>query len=141
MVDFSVASKPLLRRLHPTLMMAYVMFIGWVFVLPFFVAMQGWNEIAHLTIDGWYAVAFLGIFWSGIAYIFWYDALAHIDASEVSAFIYLEPLVTVVIAAIVLSEPFTPISFMGGLTILLGVYLVNRSVTKPVRVGVSVEGD
>jgi drug/metabolite transporter (DMT)-like permease len=123
---FSVASKPMLRRLPPTLMLAYVMFIGWALMLPFFAAMQGWNEIGNLTLDGWIAIAFLGIACSGIAYIFWYDALAQIDASQVAAFIYIEPLVTVVVAGILLGEAVTPVSFLGGLTILLGVYLVNR---------------
>ena len=124
---FTVISKPLLKRLHPTLMIAYVMAIGWIFVLPFLVSAQGWNELSRLTIGGWLAVAFLGVFCSGIAYIFWFDALAHIDASQVSAFIYLEPFVTVAVASVLLSEPFTLITFAGGLTILLGVYLVNRS--------------
>ncbi len=122
---FSVASKPLLRRLPPTLMMLYVMFFGWLFVLPFFAGAQGWMEIGHLTVSGWTAVAFLGLACSGLAYIFWYDALANIDASQVAAFIYLEPLVTVVVAAIVLGEALTPATFIGGLTILCGVYLVN----------------
>ena len=124
---FTIASKPLLRRLQPTLMMAYVMFLGWVLTLPFFVAIQGWNEIPRLSVNGWLAVAYLGIFCSGIAYIFWYDALAHIEASKVSAFIYIEPIVTIVVAGIILGEPFTLITFIGGLAILLGVYLINRS--------------
>ncbi|MBI5305031.1 MAG: DMT family transporter [Chloroflexi bacterium] len=123
---FSVASKPVLRRLPPTLMMAYVMAIGWLIILPFWGVAQGWNEIGNLTREGWIAIAFLGIFCSGVAYIFWYDALAHIDASQAAAFIYLEPLVTMVIAAFVLSEPIMPITLFGGVTIILGVYLVNR---------------
>ncbi len=127
---FSIASKPMLKRLPPTLMMAYVMFLGWLIVLPFFVVVQGWNDLPQLTASGWLAVAFLGFFCSGLAYIFWYDALAQIDASQVAAFIYLEPLVTVVVAAMILSEAFTPVTFLGGLTILLGVYLVNRPAPK-----------
>ncbi|MBI5652653.1 MAG: DMT family transporter [Chloroflexi bacterium] len=123
---FSVISKPILKRISPTLMMAYVMTIGWLIVVPVWGIGQGWNDLAHLTRDGWIAVAFLGIFCSGIAYIFWYDALAHIDASQVAAFIYLEPLVTMIVAAIILSEPITPITLLGGFTIILGVYLVNR---------------
>jgi len=124
---FTIASKPLLRRLQPTLMMAYVMFLGWALTLPFFIATQGWNEIPRLSMNGWLAVGYLGIFCSGIAYIFWYDALAHIDASKVSAFIYIEPIVTIIVAGILLGEPFTPITFIGGVAILLGVYLINRS--------------
>jgi drug/metabolite transporter (DMT)-like permease len=127
---FSVASKPMLKRLPPTLMMGYVMFFGWLFILPFFAIGQGWNEIGRLSTGGWLAVGFLGILCSGLAYIFWYDALAQIDASQVSAFIYLEPLVTVIVAGIVLDEALTPITFLGGLTILIGVYLVNTNVPR-----------
>jgi drug/metabolite transporter (DMT)-like permease len=138
---FSVASKPLLRRLPPKLMMAYVMLIGWLMVLPFWGAGQGWNDVSHLTATGWVAIGFLGIFCSGLAYIFWYDALAQIDASQVAAFIYIEPLVTVVVAAIVLSEAFTLATFLGGLTILVGVYLVNRPAVRPAVSEVSAASD
>lgn len=125
---FSVASKPMLRRLPPTLMMAYLMFFGWLMTLPFFASMQAWNDLPNLSIAGWLAILFLGVFCSGVAYIFWFDALAVIDASQTAVFIYLEPFVTVMVAALVLNEPFTTIAFIGGLTILLGVYLVNRPV-------------
>jgi drug/metabolite transporter (DMT)-like permease len=128
---FSVASKPMLKRLPPTLMMGYVMFIGWCLTLPFFVVGSGWSEIGQLSLGGWLAVGFLGVFCSGIAYIFWYDALAKIDASQVAAFIYIEPLITVVVAAVVLAEAFTAVAFLGGIVILLGVYFVNRPVAKP----------
>jgi drug/metabolite transporter (DMT)-like permease len=139
---FTVLSKPMLRRMHPTLMIAFVMALGWIFVLPFLARAQGWNELSRLSMGGWLAVAFLGIFCSGLAYIFWYDALAQIDASQVAAFIYLEPFVTVVVAAMVLSEPFTWMTFVGGLTILLGVYLVNRSAARTrAAVQVSIAGD
>jgi len=142
---FSVISKPVLRRWHPTLVIAFIMAIGWILLLPFFVSAQGWNEISRLSMSGWIAVGFLGVFCSGLAYIFWYDALARLDASQAAAFIYIEPLVTVVVASIVLSEVVTLVTFVGGLTILLGVYLVNRSnglrVKEPVDAEVSVAGD
>ena len=133
---FSVASKPLLKRLPATLMMTWVMLIGWILILPVFAVGQGWTEIAKLTLSGWLAVGFLGLFCSGLAYLFWYDALAGIDASQVAVFIYLEPLVTVAVAGLVLGEAFTLATFVGGLTILVGVYLVNRPVAR--RVGYEV---
>ncbi len=138
---FSVASKPLLKRLPPKLTMAYVMLIGWLIVLPFWGVGQGWSEIGQLSATGWVAIGFLGVFCSGLAYIFWYDALAEIDASQVAAFIYIEPLVTVVVAAIVLSEAFTFATFLGGLTILFGVSLVNRPAVRPTVSEVPAAGD
>ncbi|MBI4787397.1 MAG: DMT family transporter [Chloroflexi bacterium] len=138
---FSVASKPMLKRLPPTLMMAYVMFIGWLLTLPFFAMGQNWNEIPRLTIDGWLAIGFLGIFCSGLAYIFWYAALSNIEASQVAAFIYIEPLVTVVVAAVLLGEPITIITLLGGVTILVGVYLVNKPIARPAMSEVRIAGD
>jgi drug/metabolite transporter (DMT)-like permease len=61
-----------------------------------------------------------------LAFIFWYDALQAIPASRVGAFLYLEPLVAVVVAALVLYEPLLWASLLGGAIILLGVWMVNR---------------
>ncbi len=131
---FSVASKPMLRRMSPLLMIAYVMTLGWIFVLPFFAAAQGWSDIANLSARGWLAIIFLGVLCSGVAYIFWYDALQKIDATQAAAYIYLEPLVTVLVAIAFATETFTLTTFVGGLTILAGVYLVNRPVVREARV-------
>jgi drug/metabolite transporter (DMT)-like permease len=137
---FSIASKPILKRIPPTLMMAHVMFLGWLFVIPFFVASHSWLELPRMTVTGWTAVVFLGILCSGLAYIFWYEALAAIDASQAASFIYLEPLITVLIAALLINEPTTFPAIAGGLVILLGVYLVNRSGPQK-EIEVAVAGD
>jgi drug/metabolite transporter (DMT)-like permease len=88
----------------------------------------GFSEISQLTLDGWLGIAFLGIACSGLAYIFWYDGLQAIPASQVGAFLYLEPLVAVVVASAILQEPILLASLIGGGIILLGVWLVNRKV-------------
>jgi len=46
--------------------------------------------------------------------------------------VYMEPFVTVVVAALILNEPFLLSSIFGGATIILGVWLVNRHVGKRV---------
>ncbi len=138
---FIVLSKPLLRRMQPTAMMAYVMFLGWLMVMPFFLADQGWRELGAVTFNGWLAIAFLGLFCSGLAYIFYYDGLAHIDASQVASAAYLQPLVTVLTAALILSEAITPLTILGGAAILFGVYLVNRAPTRSAVVEVTGASD
>jgi drug/metabolite transporter (DMT)-like permease len=69
---------------------------------------------------------FLGILCSGFAYVFWYDALKALSASQVGSFLYIEPLVAVVVAALLLQEPLFIAAFIGGALILAGVWLVNR---------------
>lgn len=74
-------------------------------------------------------MAFLGIFCSGLAYIAWYDALQALSTAQTGVFLYLEPLVAVVVAFFVLNEAITAASLIGGGIILLGVWLVNREQT------------
>ena len=123
---FSVLSRRGLKK-HPAAnMMFNVMAVGWLFTSVLFFAGAGLAEIPRLSLAGWLAIAFLGVFCSGLAYIAWYDALQALQASQVGVFLYLEPLVAVFVAALVLGEAITLASLLGGGIILLGVYLVNR---------------
>jgi len=123
---FSVLSRGALRSHPATRTMFYVMTLGWLATTALFAAGPGTAEIGHLSARGWAAIAFLGVACSGLAYIAWYDALQHMPASQAGALLYFEPLVAMVIAAIVLGEPIGAATIGGGVTILLGVWLVNR---------------
>jgi drug/metabolite transporter (DMT)-like permease len=124
---FSTLSRRRLKQHSAVLMMLYVMGFGWLFTSALFFSGSGLSEISQLTLSGWLSILFLGIACSGLAYIFWYDGLQAIPASQVGAFLYLEPLVAVITAAIVLNEPVLLASLLGGGTILFGVWLVNRA--------------
>ncbi len=124
---FSTLSRRGLKEHAAGSMMLYVMTFGWLFSSVLFFAGPGLPEIGQLTLNGWLGVFFLGIACSGLAYIFWYDGLQAIPASQVGAFLYLEPLVAVIVAALILNEPILLASLIGGGTILLGVWLVNRT--------------
>lgn len=121
---FSVISRRGLGRFPAALMMLYVMAFGLMFTSVQFFAVQGWREIPQLTGGGWAALVFLGIACSGLAYIFWYDALQTLPASQVGAFLYIEPLVTAVGAALMIGEPVTWASLLGGAIIIAGVWMV-----------------
>ncbi len=123
---FSVISRRGLRKYPAALMMTYVMLFGWLFTSFHFVLAKGYADIPRLAWDGWLGVAFLGIVCSGLAYIFWYDALQALPVAQAGAFVYLEPLVTVLVAAMILGEPLLGASLVGGAIILTGVWLVNR---------------
>jgi drug/metabolite transporter (DMT)-like permease len=123
---FSVLSRHGLKQHPAARMMFYVMLFGWLMSSLLFFSGPGLSDIAHLTLDGWAGVAFLGVFCSGLAYVFWYDALQALPASQVGVFINLEPLVTVLVAAVLLGEPLLLASLVGGVVILFGVWIVNR---------------
>jgi drug/metabolite transporter (DMT)-like permease len=124
---FSTISRSGLKRHSATLMMFYVMTFGWLFSSILFVAGPGFEQFSKIPWDGWLAILFLGIFCSGIAYIFWYGALKVLPVAQTGAFLYIEPIITVIVAAIVIHEAISPSSLAGGFAILLGVWLVNRA--------------
>jgi drug/metabolite transporter (DMT)-like permease len=130
---FTVFSKRLMSRVSATLMVTYVMAFGWLATLPLWAGTGGWHDLAHLTPAGWGSVLFLGLLCSGVAYVFWYDALAVAGASQVAAFLYLEPLVTLVVAASLIGETVTWATLLGGAIILIGVWLVNQRETPDER--------
>jgi drug/metabolite transporter (DMT)-like permease len=124
---FSTLSRPGLKKHPATLMMFYVMGFGWIFTSILFFATSGIRQITSIPWDGWMAILFLGILCSGVAYIFWYDALKFLPVAKTGAFLYLEPIITVIVAALVIQESILLATLIGGIIILIGVWLVNRT--------------
>jgi drug/metabolite transporter (DMT)-like permease len=122
---FSVLSRPILERFSAIKVTFYVLFLGWLLTSVQFLFGHHWIEFNQLSTAGWASVAFLGIFCSALAYIFYNDGLKALPASKVGAFLYLEPLIATIVAAAVLSESIVLASLAGGGLILLGVWLVN----------------
>ncbi len=124
---FSALSRRGLKTHSATLMMFYVMSFGWLFISILFFARQNISEIGKLTINGWFGITFLGVFCSGLAYIAWYDALQALTTAQTGVFLYIEPLIAVVVAFFILGEAITSALLIGGAVIILGVWLVNRT--------------
>jgi drug/metabolite transporter (DMT)-like permease len=123
---FSAYSRRGLQRHKSAPMILYVMGSGWLLGTIPWVATGGPAEIRLLTADAWAGILFLGVLCSGLAYVLWYDALRALPAARVGALLYLEPLVTMVVAAAVLGESVTPAALLGGAVIVAGVRLATR---------------
>jgi drug/metabolite transporter (DMT)-like permease len=123
---FSILSSRGLQKYQATQMMFFVMAIGWLFTSILFFIGGGISDIGQITWISLVGVGFLGIFCSGLAYIAWYDGLQALPASQIGAFLYMEPLVAVLVAWAILGESILLITLAGGVIILLGVRLVQR---------------
>jgi drug/metabolite transporter (DMT)-like permease len=116
-----------IRRLGSLRATAGAMFLGGLMLVPLFLRAGGWREYATLSGAGITAVLYLGIGSSGLGYLFWYGALERVETSRVAAFLYLEPLVTLITAVALLREPVGLATLAGGLVVLAGVALVQRA--------------
>ena len=123
---FSILSRRGLRDHPSTFLTFWSMTIGWLITSAAFFYGRHYLDIAQLDLRGWVAMIFLGIFTTGFAYIAWFDALSQLTAAQTGAFLFVEPLTSMVVASVILHEKITPISILGGAVILAGIWLVNR---------------
>jgi drug/metabolite transporter (DMT)-like permease len=121
---YSIMGQKTLKRLGSTRATTATMFAGWAMLIPFFVSTAGWQEYRDLSSTSVIAILFLGVGCSGLGYLFWYAALERIETSQVAAFLYLEPLVTLLSAVALLGEPVAVSTIVGGLLVLGGVLIV-----------------
>lgn len=123
---FSVFSRKYLKAQSAPLMLLFVMLFGWIFTSVLLFLNGRMLPESALSGEALAALLFLGVFCSGIAYIFWYDALRLLPASQVGSLLFFEPLITIVAAALILGEAITAGALIGGGMILGGVWLVTR---------------
>lgn len=120
---FTVGGKGFLSRFNPLSSVTAIMILGFLILLPLGILKGGWEDLFHLSPLTWMGVLFLGIFCSGLGYLFWYSALEKKDSGSVGMYLYLEPLVTLMGAFLFLGEPIYWITLVGGAMTLAGVYL------------------
>ncbi|MBI4657107.1 MAG: DMT family transporter [Elusimicrobia bacterium] len=124
---YTVLGHSTLKRLGSVRTTTAVMFLGWLMLLPLFVAGAGWRDYSALSGVGTGSILFLGVGCSGLGYLFWYTALERIEASKVAAFLYLEPFITFIAAVTLLHEPVIVTIILGGLLVLAGVFAVQHA--------------
>jgi drug/metabolite transporter (DMT)-like permease len=127
---YTILGRQTLKRLGSSRAIAAAMFAGWAMLIPFFVSAAGWQEYRDLSSTSVIAIVFLGVGCSGLGYLFWYTALERIEASQVAAFLYLEPLVTLMAAVALLGESVAVSTILGGMLVLVGVLVVQTATSR-----------
>lgn len=122
---YTVKSKPLLHIFPQQVVVAASMVFGLIFLLPFLAAESRFIDYGHISTSTWAAIAYLGIFASGLSFLFWNYGLKHVDASEAGAYTNLAPVIGVVSAALVLGESISMIQIGGGILVISGVFMVS----------------
>ena len=75
--------------------------------------------------QGWLGMAYLGAGASGLAYMMYSAALKHMDASEAGVYTNLIPIVGVIMG-VMLGEPLSLRAIIGGIVVLVGVWMTSR---------------
>jgi drug/metabolite transporter (DMT)-like permease len=123
---YSMVNKKISLSYSPLMTILYLFLMMAVIIIPFNLNSETIDSVINLSTISWMWILFLGIFCSGIAYVIWAQALRDMESAKVGAFLYFEPLVTVVAAWFFLNEEITLLMIFSGLLITAGVFIVNK---------------
>lgn len=126
---YAMASKKLADRMSPLTALTVTFAIGTLVLLPC-AGLEAWLTHApwHVTPTAVGSLLFLGLGSSCLAYWLWMFALGRMSAATAGLYLYLMPVVTLLLSAHLLGEQLTPLKLVESCLILLGVYL---AVSKP----------
>jgi drug/metabolite transporter (DMT)-like permease len=125
---YAVLGKRVSGEYDALTMTAYNHFAGALVVLPLAVQQawkfgnaQAWRSVPW---SGWAAILYMGIFGSAVAYISYYWLLRYLEASQLSAFTYLLPVLASILGILALGEKGSWTQVLGGTLALGGVYWI-----------------
>ncbi|WP_264535608.1 DMT family transporter [Flavobacterium sp. N1736] len=85
------------------------------------------NEIPS---QSWWAIGYLVIIGSVLTFIAFIYSLQHLPTEISSIYVYINPIVAMVLGAIIFGENLTSAIAVGSVVTLIGLYLVNKSIRK-----------
>ncbi len=80
------------------------------------------------TATGWFAVLWLGLLGTGLAYLLFFGILERWGATRTTLVTYVVPVVAIVLGYLALDERLRPLEIGGAMLIILGVVLMNANV-------------
>jgi drug/metabolite transporter (DMT)-like permease len=124
---FFILQKPLLKKNTPLEVVSYSTWIASILLLPGIKHVLASFQTSALNSS--IGVVYIGIA-SVIANLCWSKVLSKTDASKAATFLYLVPVITIIIGFIWLQEYPSFISCLGGVLIIGGVVVANSKPTE-----------
>lgn len=124
---YTVIGKRISTKYGAIFTTGMAMFFGLALYLPMFFIMNIEYNFAQISSINWMQLIYLGAITSGVAYALWYYALTKIEASKISVYNNLQPVLTTLLSVIFFATPITLPFIFGGLLIIAGVTITQRS--------------
>jgi len=124
---FAVYAKKATESYGTITVNGFAYMAGAVLLAPIIAWQAPGFSFAHVSTAGWSGLVYMAVFPSAACYLIYYHALAHMSASRLAAFVYLEPVIATLLAVAFLGERITPPLVASGTVIFSGVYLTERA--------------
>lgn len=122
---YLVYAKPLLKKYNPILFSAWTFSIGFLFVLPFGYAELQRIDFSIIPSHIWFYIVFILVGSTFVTYLLNAYALKKASPTLVGSYIYLQPVLAILIAILNQTDHITFEKIIYMLIIFAGVYLVS----------------
>jgi drug/metabolite transporter (DMT)-like permease len=113
-------------KLHPLVFLTSLSAIGVVAMAPLYALEIASGTTMKVNAASLLGIAYVGIFASVFAYIFWNRGVEQVGASRAGAFMYLMPVFTAALSLVLLGEALRSYHAVGIVLIFSGIYLSSR---------------
>lgn len=120
---YSVAGRIVLRKFSSVVSTTYACLFGTLFLVPAAIMTFEWSAFQQATWIAWLSVLDTAVLVSVISFIMYYQGIRQIGAAKASIFINVMPLSAAILSILIFKEPMEAYLWMGGLLIVLGVYI------------------
>ena len=124
---YLVLIKPIVGKYHSMTILKWVSFFGFIFMIPFSIKGLIGLHLQSVSIQAWLGVGYVVILNTFIAYLLINFALKTVEASMVSFYTYLQPVIASIMSVSLGTEVITAPKIIAALLIFAGVFVVNRS--------------
>src|SRR3712207_1442353 len=122
---YGVLAQRALARYSALTVTTYAMVLGTLLLVPAALVEGLVGVLPQLDLQTVVLLVFLGVFGGALGFFLWTFALTRLTPTQVTVYINLNPLVAMVLAAVLLAEHLTIIFAAGFSVVVLGVLLVN----------------
>jgi drug/metabolite transporter (DMT)-like permease len=126
---YAILVRRLVRRFDP-IVTTFYSFLCCVLILTPFQAAETFRHGLAIDARGWMAILYMGVFPTFIGYLVQQQAIKHIGVSRSALFINLVPVVVMVLAVVVLGEPWMALNLVSAAMIILSVLGFNLSAAR-----------
>jgi drug/metabolite transporter (DMT)-like permease len=126
----SLYTKKKAASFNPYFSLGLQMFLSSILLFAYTGATGTSVSLSSIPAISWWSIAYLVVFGSVLTFIAFIYALQHLPAQISSIYAYINPIIAVILGAVIFGETLNASIAIGGGVTLFGLYMVNYSLRK-----------
>lgn len=123
---YLVIGRAAIARFGPVGATFWATATGTAMLLPFALLERGWEPVVAADAAAWISIAYLGVFGTVLAFVFFYEGVRRIGSTRAASFALLVPIFGVIGSVSMLGEELHALTIAGGAIVLGGLWLVQN---------------